>query len=52
VLHGVQEEQGPRFDCWISVQTKKRVEKKVGGWGWGWGGGKKRRVWANFVCGN
>ncbi len=30
MLHGVQE-QGPRFDCWISVHTlKKRLVKKVG----------------------
>jgi hypothetical protein len=29
VLHGVQE-QGPRFDCWISVHTFKRLAKKVG----------------------
>jgi len=35
VLHGVQE-QGPRFDCWISVHTLKRASKE--GWGWGrWG---------------
>jgi len=46
VLHGVQE-QGPRFDCWISVHTLKRLAKKGGD-----GERGRRRVWANFVCGN
>ncbi len=34
MLHGVQE-QGPRFDCWISVHTLKRVAKKGGDGGEG-----------------
>jgi hypothetical protein len=34
VLHGVQE-QGPRFDCWISVHTLKRLAKKGGDGGEG-----------------